>query len=476
MCPSLTMADFEGVEFENDDDLLIFSKKAIYPHEPSEPVDDFSFPGSAIVTQHLGVEGPSFRLLRIVPGPFEGGIYCDLVRQPLYDAGLEYSALTYSWGEGPKSAVIRIGRLSETFRITHHLFQALRRLRSATTLVYVWVDAICINQTDLEEKAAQIPLIAQIFNQAMEVVNWLGEGNWPCLSSLLDHCKRPNVWWTRVWILQETLYAASQPVFLLGTSKVLMSELLAGWRCALDPSVPDILPDLHRSADRIQKDTKLLREGFEQVSKLYAAWVDQSSTGIVRKSLIDWIRLTVGRKCTEPVDRVYALLNIIPEREARHFHPDYRKAPPPVFNEVIHYHLFHTNWRLPALQQLVEDLHGSKGHAIDTCIPQEERWTLDEVLACTGGSRRVFEHVSWLVASSVLTPTMILSSVWADQISHVLRPGTAGELKQELLHYNLSWNERAVKQALVSYPEHFRRRIASRRTAKPHEPTAREER
>ena len=38
-----------------------------------------------------------------------------------------------------------------------------------------WADAICINQKDLEEKSAQIPLMANIYWNASQVLAYLGE-------------------------------------------------------------------------------------------------------------------------------------------------------------------------------------------------------------------------------------------------------------------------------------------------------------
>ncbi|CAK1362682.1 hypothetical protein CB0940_05122 [Cercospora beticola] len=146
-------AIFEGVDSGNDVDNLFGD--AAYAHDTSEFFDDYSFHGSSILTEHVGAEGPYFRLLRIRPGQFEADIHCDLIKRPIYEAGLEYSALSYSWGRDPKAAAITIGPLSQSFRITWHLLEALRRLRNVTRLVYIWVDAICINQMDLEEKAAQ---------------------------------------------------------------------------------------------------------------------------------------------------------------------------------------------------------------------------------------------------------------------------------------------------------------------------------
>jgi hypothetical protein len=38
-----------------------------------------------------------------------------------------------------------------------------------------WIDAICINQTNIDEKSLQIPMMGDIFSTAMQVIAWLGE-------------------------------------------------------------------------------------------------------------------------------------------------------------------------------------------------------------------------------------------------------------------------------------------------------------
>jgi Heterokaryon incompatibility protein (HET) len=38
----------------------------------------------------------------------------------------------------------------------------------------LWADAICINQTDDQEKSLQVPLMAKMYGQAEEVLIWLG--------------------------------------------------------------------------------------------------------------------------------------------------------------------------------------------------------------------------------------------------------------------------------------------------------------
>lgn len=81
------------------------------------------------------------------------------------------------------------------------------------------MDAICINQSDIEERNHQVKLMAYIFSRAKEVLVWLGlveemifvEKNFtakgPELSpdmvqkEIVDLCNKP--YWKRVWIVQE---------------------------------------------------------------------------------------------------------------------------------------------------------------------------------------------------------------------------------------------------------------------------------
>ena len=39
----------------------------------------------------------------------------------------------------------------------------------------LWIDAICINQGDEDEKAQQIQFMPMIYGQASQVIVWLGE-------------------------------------------------------------------------------------------------------------------------------------------------------------------------------------------------------------------------------------------------------------------------------------------------------------
>ena len=50
----------------------------------------------------------------------------------------------------------------------------VRRRRDPTKIVTLWVDALCINQEDYEEKNRQIPLMAMVYGAARAATIWLG--------------------------------------------------------------------------------------------------------------------------------------------------------------------------------------------------------------------------------------------------------------------------------------------------------------
>ena len=88
-----------------------------------------------------------------------------------------YVAVSYVWGAGadlhPSHEIILDNR---RFPITANLHAALHSYRStALTSMRLWVDAICINQADSQEKSAQIPLMRDIYHLALFITIWLGD-------------------------------------------------------------------------------------------------------------------------------------------------------------------------------------------------------------------------------------------------------------------------------------------------------------
>ena len=101
-----------------------------------------------------------------------------------------YVALSYTWGpshdtvpgrgydEGDKISILLNGK---PFPIFPNLMDALYALQRKwdfdDDVQHLWIDAICINQHDLTERAAQVEIMNQIYKSASSTAVWLGKGD-----------------------------------------------------------------------------------------------------------------------------------------------------------------------------------------------------------------------------------------------------------------------------------------------------------
>ena len=129
----------------------------------------------------LSTEDQSFRLLELDLSSDTASAEEAIVRGRLdtYDLrdGLDYDALSYTWGSKEESVHIRLNE--EWFPASHNLHEALQQLRidqrKATKPRKLWIDAVCINQSDNAEKSHQVMLMRDIYANACRVLVWIGE-------------------------------------------------------------------------------------------------------------------------------------------------------------------------------------------------------------------------------------------------------------------------------------------------------------
>ena len=72
----------------------------------------------------------------------------------------QFEALSYTWGTIIRRHTIELNN-EVTLEITDNLYQALRRLRYLRRTRTLWVDALCINQADLSERARQVQMVSK---------------------------------------------------------------------------------------------------------------------------------------------------------------------------------------------------------------------------------------------------------------------------------------------------------------------------
>ncbi|KAG9497278.1 hypothetical protein J7337_012073 [Fusarium musae] len=114
------------------------------------------------------------RLLILEPGAREDPLECELVNAEL-SWRTRFEALSYAWGDDITEHELKCS--GHIIGVMANLHDALLDLRLPTQRRVLWVDALCINQADNDEKSKQIRLMHEIYSQAYEVLIYLGKSD-----------------------------------------------------------------------------------------------------------------------------------------------------------------------------------------------------------------------------------------------------------------------------------------------------------
>jgi hypothetical protein len=117
------------------------------------------------------------RVLELYPGPPKAALTCRVVVQQIADK--PYEAVSYTWGDPTPAALIKC--LDDTnegeIGIGANLAGALAVFRLPDRRRRLWVDMLCINQTDVFERQSQVRLMGLVYSNAECVLCWLGPFN-----------------------------------------------------------------------------------------------------------------------------------------------------------------------------------------------------------------------------------------------------------------------------------------------------------
>ena len=209
---------------------------------------------------------------------------------------IQYEALSWCWGTEGKTSYISIRKGQKTYAkyVSPNLFAALRALRYNQRNRYLWVDAICIDQDNLNEKNHQVEMMAEIYGNATRVCIWLGDSTSTSqvalryikkevlqLQNFDDLCESPEAsskwrallelmqrpWFSRRWVVQE-IALARRAVIYCGTDKISWNK----FAIAVELFV-EVETATHRLSEVMKKDPKYYHVPgwFEYVSALGAS-------------------------------------------------------------------------------------------------------------------------------------------------------------------------------------------------------------
>ena len=124
--------------------------------------------------RRLGSANKEIRLLHVLNGPKDAILICVFEHVPLTKRP-DYAALSYCWGTSPERKTIMLeGRL---FPVTCTVEEALRGLRTKEDdrHLVIWIDAVCINLDDLDERGEQVAMMKDVYQSARKTIVWLGD-------------------------------------------------------------------------------------------------------------------------------------------------------------------------------------------------------------------------------------------------------------------------------------------------------------
>lgn len=145
---------------------------------------------------------PHIRLVKIHRDSTQSSlVHCHFVAYPLA-ACPPYTALSYTWNCSSSSSASSLSSSSSSaddnnsssnntttkeaptqtillqstrYTIGQNLYAFLRRVRRDSHDRLYWIDALCINQNDNDERSHQVRLMRDIYSSAARVIVWLGE-------------------------------------------------------------------------------------------------------------------------------------------------------------------------------------------------------------------------------------------------------------------------------------------------------------
>lgn len=273
------------------------------------------------------------RLLSIHNASLDGDVLVGfrLITVPLSTAPT-YEAISYCWGSTDLCTGIFVStpdRGEQVYRVTENLASCLHSLITSKRPghekpSYIWIDQVCINQQDMDERSVQVRFMADIYKTAAGVIVWLGQESdfvlednnfipqtspdtqWRDRSVLLwiqEWAIFYRPWFTRLWVFQEAVFA-QRIVMLLGPA-------FLAW-----DTIKDMKEDFHDFQEEDFDDQYGLGglEYYMIIYSIHAAKYDMEQKGHVNFGKLMW-QMT-EQKCQDPRDKIFGLAgfasNILP--------------------------------------------------------------------------------------------------------------------------------------------------------------------
>jgi hypothetical protein len=297
--------------------------------------------------QPLNSARNEIRLVRLERNRVSPGFSFDLLKVSISDAP-PYTALSYAWGEGSKS--VYVPTEFGSCRVSNTLIRFFEQVQESDedSKAYYWVDAICIDQSNVAERNEQVLRMKEIYEAAEQIVVWLNAhhifppdlpdfpwvpGN-PRLSRLRHPAELEDVtlieifrcaWWKRAWIIQE----ASTPAIRNTSQTIVM--WIGRYRYDFD--------DVLQASERLRESPAGGNDNHRlppMVDDL--AWIRvQRAQAASRLEIYDLLPRVRRCEASDMRDKIYSILAISCDYDAKDLKPEYGKPTAEIYTSLVRY-------------------------------------------------------------------------------------------------------------------------------------------
>jgi len=307
--------------------------------------------------EYFEVNQVNFRLLLLERDSTKPEIHCHLIPAS-FEERFRYEALSYTWGD-PSAELRSIWLNGYPFRVTRNLYSALQKLRkplpNGEQYRFLWIDSLCIDQNNNQDRNHQVSNMGKIYQQAALVLVWLGEQSrysdqaidfieqvhalWQL--GVLEYYSRPRSehytepewkainflfrkeYWQRTWIIQE-IQLAKNVLFHCG-------DKVFTWTVA--GAFYDFL-----HSNRLSEATYPGFFDLKQTVMQSPAIQLLESTLVFQKQDMTLKQLLYRHeqsKFREPRDKIYGLLALASDCRKSEIQPDYKKEISEVYRDAL---------------------------------------------------------------------------------------------------------------------------------------------
>lgn len=304
-------------------------------------------PQSITCYSRLDASVAQFRTITLLPGQRSDAVQCQLNVHSL-DKPPQYQTISYAWGDPSDTKQIVVDGVE--LAVPSSLELCLKHLRSSgSALSDLWADAICIDQTNMQERAHQVSNMGAIYWRCSSMFIWLGpprsssesrnpfemvlhwadnkhfhqypgfsiseeSGDWifqdnstyqQMYELFADFISRP--WWTRLWCVQE--------IALCPSATLVLGEWRLPWATVLVA-----LKNYYRhAADCCSRASGLFPAKYTYFSD-HLLFLPQQSELVSADRVFRAFR---HKLCKDPRDKIYGLLGLLWKEQKVKIRPDY---------------------------------------------------------------------------------------------------------------------------------------------------------